>query len=249
MLIWRLKWSLSSTVIASHSTDETDFIALSSISICKFVKLDFLLLIRTALSFSGFTIILLNLNQSMTFLREVFSLETKSGTHWDHTSKVFPWAKSFIEAASIKKNHFRKKWSFPLRISSVQGTRSARNSNMVTFTNEILNGKLHFFERGIYISRQVKEKDPKNRPLRYTRKNYIKDAIGIICFYTLFSISKVRKYWIVIRPYSMYTKAFYKSIKTGPTNGSFYWFLPSSNKQIWTFWVLYPFLQTDIIRN
>ena len=68
-------------MIASHSTDETDFIALSSISICKFVKLDFLLFIRTALSFSGFTIILLNLNQSMTFLREVFSLETKSGTH------------------------------------------------------------------------------------------------------------------------------------------------------------------------
>ena len=132
----------------------------------------------------------------MTFLREVFSLETKSGTHWDDASKVFPWAKYFIEAASIKKNHCRKKWSFPLRISSVQGTRSARNSDLVTFTDEILNGKLHFFERGTYISRQAKEKGPKNRPLRYTQKNYIKGAIGIIYFYTLFSISKVRKYWI-----------------------------------------------------
>ena len=35
--------------------------------------------------------------------------------------------------------HCTKKWSFPLRISSVNVT-----SDLVTFTEEILNGKLHF---------------------------------------------------------------------------------------------------------
>ena len=36
-----------------------------------------------------------------------------------------------------------KKWSFPLRISSVNVTKSA-TTDLVTFTEEILNGKLHF---------------------------------------------------------------------------------------------------------
>ena len=40
----------------------------------------------------------------------------------------------------------RKKWSFPLRISSVNVTKSA-TANLVTFTEEILNGKLHFLCR------------------------------------------------------------------------------------------------------
>ena len=35
-----------------------------------------------------------------------------------------------------------EKWSFPLRISSVNVTKSG---NLVIFTEEILNGKLHFF--------------------------------------------------------------------------------------------------------
>ena len=33
---------------------------------------------------------------------------------------------------------------FPLRISSVNVTKSAGNCGLVTFTEEILNGKLHF---------------------------------------------------------------------------------------------------------
>ena len=38
-----------------------------------------------------------------------------------------------------------KKWSFPLRISSVNVTKSAqKTADLVTFTGEILNGKLHF---------------------------------------------------------------------------------------------------------
>ena len=41
---------------------------------------------------------------------------------------------------NIKFNYtLHKKWSFPLRISSVNVTKSA-----VTFTEEIFNGKLHF---------------------------------------------------------------------------------------------------------
>ena len=38
-----------------------------------------------------------------------------------------------------------KKWSFPLRISSINITNSAANCGLVTFTEKILNGKLHFF--------------------------------------------------------------------------------------------------------
>ena len=37
-----------------------------------------------------------------------------------------------------------KKWIFPLRISSVNVTKSAVNWGMATFTEEIFNGKLHF---------------------------------------------------------------------------------------------------------
>ena len=37
-----------------------------------------------------------------------------------------------------------KKRSFPLRIFSVNATKSTGNANLVTFTEEILNGKLHF---------------------------------------------------------------------------------------------------------
>ena len=37
-----------------------------------------------------------------------------------------------------------KNWSFPLRISSVNVTKSAVPADLVTFIEEILNGKLHF---------------------------------------------------------------------------------------------------------
>ena len=37
-----------------------------------------------------------------------------------------------------------KKWNFPLRISSVNAAKSAGTADLVTFTKEILNGKLYF---------------------------------------------------------------------------------------------------------
>ena len=37
-----------------------------------------------------------------------------------------------------------KKWSFPLRMSSVNATKSAGNCRLVTFTEEIFDRKLHF---------------------------------------------------------------------------------------------------------
>ena len=54
-----------------------------------------------------------------------------------------------------------KKWSFPLRISSVNVTKSAEESpnstketaDLVTLTEEILNGKLHFLCSDIYFNR------------------------------------------------------------------------------------------------
>ena len=52
----------------------------------------------------------------------------------------------------IKKHSLHKKWSFPLRISSVNVT----TADLVWFTEEILNGKLHFLcsdynlESGLY---------------------------------------------------------------------------------------------------
>ena len=47
--------------------------------------------------------------------------------------------------ASISDIHCTKNWSFPLRISSVTVTKSAGNyAYLITFTEEILNGKLHF---------------------------------------------------------------------------------------------------------
>ena len=38
----------------------------------------------------------------------------------------------------------KNRWSFPLRISSVNVTKSTVSCNFFTFTEEILNGKLHF---------------------------------------------------------------------------------------------------------
>ena len=37
-----------------------------------------------------------------------------------------------------------KKWSFPLRIFSVNVTKPADPADLFTFTEELLNGKLHF---------------------------------------------------------------------------------------------------------
>ena len=45
---------------------------------------------------------------------------------------------------TIWQQTLHKKWSFLLRISLVNVTKSAENCGLVTFTEEILNGKLHF---------------------------------------------------------------------------------------------------------
>ena len=55
-------------------------------------------------------------------------------------------------ALDIILSHFtlRKKLSFPLRIPSVNPTKSAVSTDLVTFTEEILNGKIHFLCRTLY---------------------------------------------------------------------------------------------------
>ena len=64
----------------SSSALEPDVIALSLTFSYKFVRSDFLLFNKIIWNFSGFVIILLNLNWSMTFLHAISSLETKTGT-------------------------------------------------------------------------------------------------------------------------------------------------------------------------
>ena len=64
----------------SSSALEPDVIALSSTFSYKFVRSDCLLFNKIIWNFSGFMIILLNLNWSMTFLHAISSLETKTGT-------------------------------------------------------------------------------------------------------------------------------------------------------------------------
>ena len=63
----------------SSSALEPDVIALSLTFSYKFVRSDFLLFNKIIWNFSGFVIILLNLNWSMTFLHAISSLETKTG--------------------------------------------------------------------------------------------------------------------------------------------------------------------------
>ena len=48
------------------------------------------------------------------------------------------------QKAGISDASLHKKWSFPLRISSVNVTKSAVSCGFGPFTEEILNGKLHF---------------------------------------------------------------------------------------------------------
>ena len=48
-----------------------------------------------------------------------------------------------------------KKWSSPSRIFSVNVTKSAGTADLVTFTEEILNGKLDFFCSGWWVLRKL----------------------------------------------------------------------------------------------
>ena len=60
---------------------------------------------------------------------------------------VLNFTKLYHILAFLKANtwlHYTKKWSCLLRISSVNVTKSAENCGLVTFTEEMLTGKLHF---------------------------------------------------------------------------------------------------------
>ena len=66
-----------------------------------------------------------------------------------------------------------KKWSFPLRISSINLTKSAGNCDLVTFTEEILHGKFHFLCSvsfcGFLYSETLLSSLPKLLPLNVLR--------------------------------------------------------------------------------
>ena len=56
---------------------------------------------------------------------------------------MFHWI-SNTPLKMIARNTLHKKWSFPLRISEVNMTKSAVSTGFVTSTEENLEGKLHF---------------------------------------------------------------------------------------------------------
>ena len=66
-----------------------------------------------------------------------------------HNNVLSPgsWSNKHSDVVSsiFRLNHsLHKKWGFPFRISSVNVTKSVRTADLVTFTEEILNGKPHF---------------------------------------------------------------------------------------------------------
>ena len=58
--------------------------------------------------------------------------------------KWYFWGFFYCFTSAIFKASLRKKWSFPLKISSVNVTNSLFPAESVIFTEEILNEKLHF---------------------------------------------------------------------------------------------------------
>ena len=80
-----------------------------------------------------------------------FSLKRCAGTFWEirYSSKylailiVLKSAKRQIRSTALKK------WSFQLKISSVNVTEPQFPADLVTFTEETLNGKLHFLCSGV----------------------------------------------------------------------------------------------------
>ena len=85
----------------------------------------------------------------MSFLTRKMVVKTIYGKH-HHEKGVTP---------------LHKKWSFPLRVSSVNVTKSAGNCGSVRFTEEIFNWKLHFF-----------------------------NAVDLICLLALFRTIKIARY-------------------------------------------------------
>ena len=75
----------------------------------------------------------------------------------------------------------QKKESFPLRISSVNVIKSAVSANLIQFTEEVLNRKLHFFPvmiRIFYMDRfdlclKIPQKPQNEFQLHFLRKNFL----------------------------------------------------------------------------
>ena len=60
------------------------------------------------------------------------------------------------EKLSYFPNSLHKKWSFPLRIVSVNVIKSQETPDLVTFIEEILNGKLNFLHSEFFLKRITK---------------------------------------------------------------------------------------------
>ena len=83
---------------------------------------------------------------TVTFARLAFCLQ--ASCLWCNTPKVFIWlfSQDFLEGMSFRCSlHCTKKWNFPLKIFSVNVTNPRFPADLVTFTEEILNAKIHFF--------------------------------------------------------------------------------------------------------
>ena len=76
----------------------------------------------------------LNLKQWKSF--RVKNFEKGSEIAYSHLLNAF--------VLIIKKHSLYRKWSFPLKISWINVTKSAGTADLVTFIEEILNQKLHF---------------------------------------------------------------------------------------------------------
>ena len=63
-----------------------------------------------------------------------------------HTNLLFLLITSILTTICSKIYSLHKKWSFPVRISSVR----ISPADLVTFTKEILHGKLHFFVQRLW---------------------------------------------------------------------------------------------------
>ena len=97
----------------------------------------------------------------------------------------------FVELEHMQHRILHKKWSFPLKISSVNVTKSAGNCGLVTVAEEIFNGKLHFLCCGIQHINLRSGNLLKRRPqhkcfhvnfTKFLRKHFFTEHLGD-CFY------------------------------------------------------------------
>ena len=89
-------------------------------------------------------------NFKSNFLKKVFYCVTKIYDLATIHSKmpVLQHFLNFLRNSTLFAIH--KKWSFPLRISSVDVINTQETADLVTFTEEIFNGRLHFLCSGAY---------------------------------------------------------------------------------------------------